>query len=213
MKRRVSTILAVASLLLCLATVHLWARSYQRQGWIKWTHCGSSRCYATSLGNFPGRLSLGMSWEPAKVDAVATEDPLPRMWTSKDVWRPVPLSAQQGWQTWSDETFVATGRYNPYDATLPERPDLHQLAGVAWYLVDANPGGGSLLVPHRYVALLLAMLPLRWIWVTCRNRRRARRHACVACGYDLSATPQRCPECGATVKSPNAANAIVGDAA
>jgi len=54
----------------------------------------------------------------------------------------------------------------------------------------------DLVMPYWFLATLSAILPLiafrRWI--------RSRHHdpsACPTCGYDLRATPDRCPECGA----------------
>jgi hypothetical protein len=59
--------------------------------------------------------------------------------------------------------------------------------------------------PHWAAALALGIPPLaliRPVFLHVRTRRRARRGLCRACGYDLRATPQRCPECGARAGAP-----------
>ena len=55
------------------------------------------------------------------------------------------------------------------------------------------------------VALLL-VLPMAWSWwfaVHRRTRRRLASGQCLACGYDLRATPSRCPECGVVQRPPH----------
>lgn len=55
----------------------------------------------------------------------------------------------------------------------------------------------SLTIPYRFVLPLTAALPLaRLARVLLRRRKRQAGH-CANCGYDLRATPDRCPECGA----------------
>lgn len=58
------------------------------------------------------------------------------------------------------------------------------------------------------IAMAAAVLPIAWAGAALvrRNIRRARLRAglCTACGYDLRASPERCPECG-RVSSPTPA--------
>jgi hypothetical protein len=53
-------------------------------------------------------------------------------------------------------------------------------------------------LPYWALAACAAALPAAWIWRTRKSAARSRlsRGLCPTCGYDLRASPERCPECG-----------------
>jgi hypothetical protein len=53
-------------------------------------------------------------------------------------------------------------------------------------------------VPHYAVVVAAGILPVARLLRLRRRRRTDLRGLCPSCGYDLRATPDRCPECGTT---------------
>jgi len=54
----------------------------------------------------------------------------------------------------------------------------------------------GIILPYALIVAPLSILPVAWLLVGRRARRRTAAGRCHACGYDLRASPDRCPECG-----------------
>jgi hypothetical protein len=72
-----------------------------------------------------------------------------------------------------------------------------------WWQLDLSPTWceWTVRVPDYAVIMATAVAPALWTGARLRARRRSRRRGhCRVCGYDLRATPDRCPECGAVAE-------------
>jgi hypothetical protein len=166
MKRRLLNLLTAVSLLLCAAACGLWVRNGRSNGDVVGYTAGG-RTY--EIASAAGVLALSAEDAPAGKAAAGFEHRRERSLTILLL----PLLKSQD-----------------------IKPSLAERMGFAHF---PTPTGSTVMAPHWAVALPLSALPLwRLARAPARRRRRlrARRGLCRLCGYDLRATPGRCPECG-----------------
>lgn len=98
--------------------------------------------------------------------------------------------------------------FYPLRVQLRRPPDTREwhVAGFAWRS-SADAGHWVATVPCWFVALGTGALPAVRLGATRFRGSRALRGACPSCGYDLRATPDRCPECGVPARPPAGAAA------
>jgi hypothetical protein len=183
----------VVSAVFCVATVVLWVRSYRVTDVLTWRryHGSVESERRVTVYSSRGRLMLNVSRFQYLVIFIG--DPRPPF-----EWRRMPGESVTESYAWYEPTTGST------------RLTRRRLGGVEF--VRAEPTDGdplrerttSVSGPWSPLAAACGILPTRSLFRLRRRRRSARRGLCAACGYDLRATPDRCPECGCTPPPPAA---------
>ena len=176
MKRRLFTILSAMSLLLFVAVVALWVRSYGVEYSVFWAR--ERKTY--HVVSFDGRIGFrALPWG-------VPDSPRAMSFTRAQ------LSAGRADRWVGQSVFGFLLRW--------ERPE------QTWRHLPGFRGGGSksvtpppyIVIAVPYYAITLVLLLGLMTQITRLNRllKRGGHGLCPSCGYDLRATPGRCPECG-----------------
>jgi len=193
------------SAVLLFGTVTLWIRSWGHdEGWI-WYHVERE----FEVGQ-PDQRSVWVAFRVYQLRAIHG-----RLWVGgspgmgpKNSW-PEELSHSRSitpneleawskrWLDGSDDSNAWTGQFAGVGFRLSKYP----------YDYEHSVTRGEktwIVIPFWLLTILFGLWPA--LFITGRILRRHRRGAgqCSTCGYDLRATPERCPECGTVIESRNA---------
>jgi len=170
-------------LAIALAALFLWPWSYWHEGGIMFTRCLSKNDNVEVYGHFLAFENGKIDHEYWRAKYVAREygRQIARASSSGWDWRVIPrapafaIGRSTGWELMRRSSFSKTGPSGSYTGG--------RASASSWALV---------LVSGAWPATSIVLLMRR-----TRRRRLARAGCCAKCGYDLRASPDRCPECGA----------------
>jgi hypothetical protein len=173
-RRRIFILCSGVSLLLCVALSALLVRSrfyYEEFGWRSGYH-GTGRLTSYKLACKHGQIGIGSETLDYSIQ-------INEVLSRGLFWRQTP-AGEYPLLSGVTQSFAGFGYKSVDDPTPP--------VAVRRFIV---------VMPIWVLALIFAVPPVCSSASWLRRRRRIRKGLCPICGYDLRATPGRCPECGA----------------
>lgn len=161
------------SLLLCAATVALWVRSYWRNDYVARamnSSAGGQHYTVKGVSSENGRLVFYAQY--AGGASLGGAGIIVKSRRADPGWYP-----DYHWQNADARIHLGVLRWHRLISKHAMGVD------ISWHLD----------VPYWFLALAAGATAL---WCAARRSSRFVRGQCSRCGYDLRATPDRCPECG-----------------
>jgi hypothetical protein len=197
--RLFSNFLAALSLLLLLVVCFFWTRSYFRyEGVLHFSEGAPLQATASGVGetldaDVTGRSSGWISYR-GRLTYVSIANPLrTKPWESWSQPADAPPSAGPMilvWEARAHSGLAGGSAKTQNELRDPVRPE------VSWKLPYR-----FFTLPYWLPAMLLVLLPYRWLAGRRLAARLAREGRCVHCAHDVrGVTTGTCPQCGAAIK-------------
>jgi hypothetical protein len=167
----------VFSFLLCLSTVVLWVRSYWVGEFVGYNQGPSGVSYWVRAE------ADGISFEKFRFES-STRDR--SGWTRFSIRRGTPMA------------YPGNPGYDPAERGIWSMPRVDTTSRPSSPAFNSDGLWASAHLPFWVLAAVTGIAPTIRLCRSMLRRRRTSAGLCSACGYDLRATPDRCPECGAT---------------
>jgi hypothetical protein len=199
-------VLSVLSALLLVLAAAAWPRTLRIDDRVTYVTRGYT---AVEFGTGPSRLDFTLSrgCPPAAPESFPSDFLRWRPGWSRES---IPWNSQRTYSRSTppanpllDDSITTEAFVMNYCWTSPA----HEFLGTGWESrawtvgppMYVRPGTAHLtrvVLPLWLVTIACAVLPALWIYKRAVRRRRNRDGHCPACGYDLRASKDRCPECG-----------------
>jgi hypothetical protein len=185
------TALTAMSLMLCVATVVLWVRSYPARDVVGF-RCLTGRQWTTSaLGTNHGQCVISFfevpETERAAVERILREDLGPRGFFYV---RGAPTRGPDVQRWWNALGFAL------------------ETGGL---ITGLGASSTAVFLPMWLLVMITAAPPVARLLGHLRRQAARRQGCCSTCGYDLRASKERCPECGTAIPAGQEQNSLATD--
>jgi hypothetical protein len=179
MRWKLFTLAAGASVVLCIAVCLLWVRSYRVMDDV---YYAAWEPPTQPAPEYHRRTYHGLRTDPGGVVAYRRADSV-------------------GGGPFSNlGIFERNGQDGVYHHVEPLGPDGRPFPPINTMTLDIFPDGNfpdqRVRIPDWVLIAITLLLPCGWVASAIKRKRTKTAGLCPACGYDLRATPDRCPECG-----------------